>query len=327
MTKLYQAPMEGITATIWRNAIAAHFGGIDRYYTPFISPTPGTKLAPKALREVDPACNHLNGAPLVPQVMANDPERFLETARLLADLGYGEVNINLGCPSGTVTAKRKGAGMLADPAALQRFLEGVYAAPPLPVSLKVRLGLREPEEFAALLEVFNAYPVAELTVHSRVREEFYSGTPHWDWFDYARAHAKMPLCANGNLFTPTEIGQKAAEYPGVPLMLGRGLAADPALARKAKGGPAASRQELADFVGEIEQGCRARLGDRTALFPLKELWTYLAHSFENSAEPLHQLARAKTFTDYRIAAAAILNGCPLLAESDYHGHGPGTQAK
>ena len=77
-------------------------------------------------------------------------------------MGYGEVNLNLGCPSGTVTAKGKGAGFLGDLPRLERFLDEIFARSPLPISIKTRMGVSDPEEFGPILALYNRSPVKEL---------------------------------------------------------------------------------------------------------------------------------------------------------------------
>ena len=170
----YFAPMEGLTDSVYRRLHNGYFPGVDQYYMPFISPTVHRSLTPREARELPRADSEAFTA--IPQIMTKVPEDFLWAAGQCAELGYGEVNLNLGCPSGTVVAKGKGSGMLADPESLDRFLDGIFSASPVPVSVKSRLGLTDPQEFPRLLEVFNRYPIAELTLHPRVRKAFYSGS-------------------------------------------------------------------------------------------------------------------------------------------------------
>ena len=136
------APLDGITKVVFRRVWAAHFGGADRYFIPFFSPTDQHILTDRDRREIDPANN--GGLPLVPQVMTCRAKDFLWAAEVLADMGYTEVNLNLGCPSGTVTAKGKGAGFLAKPEELDRFFDQVFSKVRMPVSVKTRLGIADP---------------------------------------------------------------------------------------------------------------------------------------------------------------------------------------
>ncbi len=244
------APLDGITKRVFRRVWHARFGGADRYFIPFISPTDQHILTPRDRRELE----NPEGLPQVPQVMAKRAEDFVWAAEVLADMGYSEVNLNLGCPSGTVTAKGKGSGLLADLECLDRFLDGVFSACSVPVSVKTRLGYNAPEEFPRLLEVFNRYPIACLTVHPRVRPEKYRGAVHMDQFALAMAKSKNPVCYNGDLISVAGVRALEARFPGLDAaMIGRGAVADPALMRRLRGGPAASREELQAFTAELYQ--------------------------------------------------------------------------
>lgn len=174
------APMEGVTGDLFRQAQRQTFPAADSYYTPFLSPTANRTFSPRELREIEPA--HNAGIHVVPQLMGHCAEDFLWMAGRLADMGYDEVNFNLGCPSNTVTAKKKGAGLLTEPDLLRRFFDAVFAACPLPVSVKTRLGKATAETFPALLELYNDYPIRELIVHPRVQTDQYHGHPDLDMF-------------------------------------------------------------------------------------------------------------------------------------------------
>ena len=132
------APLDGITKIVFRQVWSQFFGGVDRYFIPFFSPTPHHLMTPRDLREVDYI--HNANLPSVPQVMTKNANDFLWTCDVLKDMGYTEVNLNLGCPSGTVTAKGKGSGFLAHPDELAAFFDEVFSKNSLPVSVKTRLG-------------------------------------------------------------------------------------------------------------------------------------------------------------------------------------------
>ena len=178
--KLYFAPLEGITDHIYRRLHRRYFPGVDMYFTPFLSPTQNHIFPPRELRQIAPENNA--GVPLTPQLLTKDAGDFLWAANALADMGYEEVNLNVGCPSGTVTAKGKGAGLLADLDSLRRLLDGIFAAVPMKVSVKTRLGVRDPAEFGPILDIYNDYPISELIIHARTAKEMYEGPVHPDAF-------------------------------------------------------------------------------------------------------------------------------------------------
>lgn len=224
----YFAPMEGITGAVFRRTHHEFFPGIDKYFMPFITPTTQEKLTPRQKRDVLPEYNE--GVPAVPQLLTRTAADFIWAANTLASLGYAEVNLNLGCPSGTVTAKGKGAGFLAHTDELDRFLDTVFSACTVPISIKTRLGVHDPAEFEALLEIYSRYPVAELTIHPRVRQDFYKGRVREDAFAAALPHCPMPVCYNGDLVSERGIRETIERYPSLSaLMLGRGLLGDPSL--------------------------------------------------------------------------------------------------
>ena len=244
------APMEGLTDRVWRQAHQRWFGGADRYYAPFLSPPENRIPVKKKMAELAPAANP--GAPVIPQLLGKDGSCAAWMIGVLREMGYTEVNLNFGCPSGTVTAKGKGAGMLRDLDALDRFLDAVFTEAGGPISVKTRIGVERPEEFGPILEVYNRYPLAGLIVHPRVMRQLYRGQADRDAFEAALPTCKAPVCYNGDITTPADLAALAARWPGLEgLMAGRGLIADPALFRKGRGGPAAPREELRGYFSEL----------------------------------------------------------------------------
>ena len=231
--KFYVAPLEGITGYIYRNALEKYFPGADRYFTPFIVPDQKHPLRKKELRDILPGNNHVKD--LVPQIMTNDADRFHEVVQVLQSYGYQEVNLNLGCPSGTVTARKKGAGFLAYPEELDRFLDQIFSENEVRISLKTRIGMKDPEEGFRLLEIYNQYPLSELIIHPRTREEFYKGEPHLDLYAQLAAVSHAPVCYNGNLLTARDYEAFHAAYPQTErVMLGRGVIRAPGLIGRLK---------------------------------------------------------------------------------------------
>ena len=304
--RYYFAPMEGLTDSVYRRLHHKYFGGVDRYYMPFLSPTMHQTLTGKEDREL-PMADSVNFV-AVPQVLTKVPEDFLWAANVCHDRGYEEVNLNVGCPSGTVVAKGKGAGMLADADALDRFLDAIFKGSPLPISVKTRLGLTDPEEFPALLDVFNRYPIRELTIHPRVRKQFYQGNVDMDMFRHAVAHSKNPLCYNGDLFSRQDIDKITAEFPQVEaVMLGRGLVSDPGML--CGGTDVRILEQFHDAL--LEEYLVLFGGSRNAMFRLKENWSYLLPRFENSEKLAKRLRKATDLAEYRTIASEIFHTLPL----------------
>lgn len=312
------APLDGVTKVVFRQVWNRMFGGADRYFIPFFSPTDQKIVTQRDARELAPENNQ--GLTLVPQIMTKKAPDFLWAAEMLSDLGYTEVNLNLGCPSGTVTAKGKGSGFLAHLEDLERFFDEMFASVQVPVSVKTRLGYQDPEEFPRLLELFNRYPITCLTVHPRVRPELYKGTVHRDWFAYAVRESKNPLCYNGDLLTVQDIQQVQQEFPTVEaIMVGRGAVADPALLRKLRGGKAATREELQTFTQTLYQSYQDFYGQKNpSAQRMKEVWFYLIHLFEHGEKHSKRMRRLRTPAEYEEVERSIFQELPLRD----HAEGP-----
>jgi len=300
--RYYFAPMEGLTDSVYRRLHHKYFGGVDRYYMPFLSPTVHRQLTHKEERELPFADTESFRA--VPQLMTKVAEDFLWAAEQCRIRGYDEVNLNLGCPSGTVVAKGKGSGMLSDPGALDAFLDSIFSGATLPVSVKTRLGIAASEEFPAILEVFNRYPIKELTVHPRVRRQFYSGDVDMQMFRYCLENSKNPVCYNGDLSSPAQ-----AEGLGVAsVMIGRGLIADPGMLT-----PGGTKKDaLEAFLKELLETYLILFGgSRNAMFRMKEHWGMLIGQFEGSEKLGKRLRKTTDLAEYRSITAEILHTLPL----------------
>ncbi len=306
--RYYFAPMEGLTDSIYRRLHHQYFGGVDAYFMPFLSPTVHRCLTNREARELPPAQSV--GFRAVPQLMTKVPEDFLWAAQECEARGYDEVNLNAGCPSGTVVAKKKGAGMLEDLDALDRFLDAVFAASPLPVSVKTRLGLTQPDEFLRILEVYNRYPIKELTIHPRVRKQFYDGDVDMEIFDYALKMSKNALCFNGNLRNLREVRAFEAAYPQIDaVMIGRGLIGDPAMLAPQ------SRQNLRAFHDALlDEYIEAFGGARNAMFRMKENWRQEILLFEGSEKLWKKLRKCTDVAQYRCITQEIFESLPMHGE-------------
>ena len=312
--RYYFAPMEGITDHIFRRIHHRYFPGLDKYFTPFFSPTADGRFPPRDKRDFLPGSN--DGVPVVPQLLTRQPSDFLWAANALADMGYKEVNLNLGCPSGTVVAKGKGSGMLTDLPALEAFFDAVFAKTPVGVSVKTRLGRYEGEEFPRLLELFNRYPIAELTIHCRVRDDFYRRPARPEAFALPLRESRNPVCYNGDLTTQGRYRAFVEKFPETPaVMLGRGLVADPALVRKLQGGPGLTREELKAYMDELYGAYSAAFGSpKSALGRMKEHWFYLICLFEGGEQFERELKKAVDPAAYVTLTERIFSQLSLRPE-------------
>ena len=300
------APMEGLTDRVWRQAHQHYFGGADRYYAPFISPPENRVPIKKKMAELAPQANP--GAPVIPQLLAKDGSLAAWMIGLLRrEMGYTEVNLNLGCPSGTVTAKGKGSGMLRDLGALDRFLYTVFDEAGGPISVKTRIGVTDPEEFGPILEVYNRYPLAELIIHPRVMRQLYRGQADRAAFAAALPSCKAPVCYNGDITTPQDLTALEAAWPGLAgLMAGRGLIANPALFRMARGGAAPSKEELRGYLTELYTSYTAAFGSATAAISrMKGFWHECIGLFAGTEKLEKQLRKLREPWEYEVTVDQI----------------------
>ena len=300
----YFAPLEGLTDGIYRHLHHSFYPGVDRYYTPFLSPTVHRRLTPKEQREL-PLADSLEFH-VIPQLLTKNADNFLWMAKQCADRGYNEVNLNLGCPSGTVTAKGKGAGMLRDADALDRFLDAIFHASPIDISVKTRIGFMSANEFPALLDIYNRYPIKELTVHPRVRNAFYDGDVDRSAFAYAFENSRAPLCYNGDILRLEQVN----DLPAVDaVMIGRGLIADPGML-SGKSGDRATLQAFFDAL--LDAYSRTFGSSRNALFRLKEHWFYLIKRFDGAEKFGKQLRKTTDLNEYGTITRRIFAECEFI---------------
>ena len=313
------APMEGVTGASYRRIHSEIFPGADKYYAPFIAPDSQGNFRLKHLRDVLPDNNR--GIALVPQILANSPEAFLSVAAQLKELGYEEVNLNAGCPSGTVVSKHKGAGMLSDLSSLDAFLSRVFEAAPIKVSVKTRMGMNSTGEFPAILDVYNRYPLSELIIHARDRAGLYKSLPDREAFARVFANCPFPVCYNGNIFNAEHMASLTAQVPELSrVMLGRGAAANPALFRVLKGGPALQRDELREFHDRLlDDALSSGLSPHYAMARMKELWYYMIRMFPGSAKEYKALNKSRSLDDFRSAVSCIFSSCTFDPDTGFNG--------
>lgn len=306
----YFAPMEGITGYIFRNTYEHIYGKgqIKKYFTPFISPTGNRCFTNREKKDILKENNH--GIKLIPQILANDAKLFQKTVDELIAMGYEEVNLNLGCPSGTVVSKGKGSGFLIYSERLKEFLDEIYRQNTIKISIKTRIGRDEPEEFYELLELFNEFPILELIIHPRVRKDMYKYQPRYEFYQYASEHAKAKLCYNGDIYSKEDYMRiKERFFDTDRVMLGRGLLSNPQLVEQLKNPQeyiALDVQRLENFLNQLTEAYKETFQDeKNVLFKLKQLWIYLNRSIEDE-RGLKKIKKSKNLIEYQMVQKTIL---------------------
>lgn len=307
----YMAPMEGVTNYIYRNAYHKFFYPMDKYFTPFLSAKPNKRLSDKEIREISPETNP--GLPVIPQILGNQSDDFIETARLVMDYGHQEINLNLGCPSGTVTAKGKGAGFLGEPEKLDRFLDQIFSGLDIRISIKTRIGTHYEEDWEELLKIYQKYPIQELIIHPRLLKDYYQNHPRLETFEEAVKVCKMPLCYNGDLFTVDACETIARRFPTISsLMYGRGLIRNPFLVGMFREGRMPDKKVLRSFHEEVYHAYQEQVsGERNVLFRMKEFWSYQGALFADSEKLMKKIKKAQHLREYEAVVSALFAQCSL----------------
>ena len=306
----YAAPMEGITGYIWRNAHHHFYPGIHKYFTPFLSPKMKKGMNSKERNDV--LREHNQGIHLVPQVLTNKAEEMVHMTGRMQELGYDEMNLNLGCPSATVVSKEKGCGFLRDRDRLRHFFEDTMngleqrGLSDMKLSVKTRLGLDDPDEILSLMEIYNDYPLSEVIIHARIHKDFYKKPVKWDAFRQALSMSRHPICYNGDLFSMEDVRTFAQEFPQVErVMLGRGLIANPEFleqdGRRLKDYP-----RFFAFHEEVVRGYQQIMsGDRNVLFKMKELWSYMEINFPGQDKVFKKIKKSNHLMEYMSAVSSL----------------------
>ena len=299
------APMEGVTGYIFRRVHREFFPGADYYRAPFVAPDSTGRFKAGSLRDLLPENNR--DIPLLPQILANNPAAFLAVAQELGAMGYTAVDLNVGCPSGTVTAKHKGAGMLSDLASLDAFLDTVFSECRLKVSVKTRLGLESADEFPAILDIYRKYPISQLCVHARTRSGMYKSPVDPEAFAKALAVFGECACYNGNVVSPAAFDALTKRFPSLSsLAVGRGAVADPALFRVLRGGEALTSGELREFHDRlVAETLASGLPEVFTVARMKELWYYMIHKFPGGGKAFKAICKAKHMDDYSAAVRSL----------------------
>ncbi len=303
--KNYLAPMEGITGFIYRNSYEKFFSNIDKYFTPFIVPNNSTSLKTKELRDVLPENN--KGMNIVPQILTNDSEGFITTSTKLQQLGYNEVNLNLGCPSGTVVSKNRGSGFLAKREELDVFLDEIFKIDDMKISIKTRIGKDNPEEFYELIKIYNKYPIEELIIHPRTQKDFYGNKPNLEVFKDALSLSTNPVCYNGNIFTVEDHDKLIKAFPELKtVMFGRGILANPGLLDSIKNNTNLDKKVLKDFHDEIlNTYIEVYNEEKNAIFRMKELWGYMIYIFSDNKKHAKKIKKSQKLSDYNAAVLSL----------------------
>ena len=307
-TKIYLAPFQGITGVTFRTIYSKHFQGVDKLFTPFFTNISNdSKLPVRKLAELGKPFE--NGIEVVPQSLSKDASEIIRFATFCEQLGFKELNWNLGCPYPMVANKKRGSGMLPYPEMVEEILAKVMAEISIRFSVKCRLGYNSPEEIFKLIPIFNRYNISELSIHARIGKQLYTGETDLETFQQLSSLVSVPLAYNGDIFSVSDFERLNNHFPAINTwMIGRGLLSDPFLPAKIKGLPIPDDQQvqIRKFIEDLYAGYRRQLNDNLAVLGiLKEYWKYLADSFNDSHQVFKNLKKVKSFDEYEEAVAFV----------------------
>jgi probable transcriptional regulator len=308
---IYMAPMEGVTNYVFRKAYIKHFKGVDKFFTPFITPHMKKGFSKSELMELN--ANYNKTQYLIPQILTNNSDDFLKLAYEIKEMGYNEFNINLGCPSGTVTSKKRGSGFLQDVVALDRFFYDIFEKKDdIKISVKTRIGFSDYDEWEDLLKVYEKYEFCEIIIHPRLRSDFYKNNIHMEAFLSACKELKQKLIYNGDINTLEDnviLNKNLPSNRVFGIMIGRGLVRNPFLAESIK-----KKDNIYDIDKAVEflndivnEYLSLDFGERNTLFKLKEIWGMMLGDNEKYTKILKKIRKSNTVKEYNLVVNEFKN--------------------
>lgn len=302
------APLKGITDALFRRVFTSHFPGIDRAVAPFINPQKSSQYPDKLVADLLPVNN--GDLPLVPQILNTDIEGFIALGNRLYDMGYKELNWNLGCPVKMVASKRRGSGLLPYPETIIDVLDRILPRLKPNLSIKMRLGYESPHESLTLLPLLNDYPLAEIIIHARLGIQLYRGSVNLDQFDDCRVATRHKLVYNGDLVAYDTFIDLARRFDSINRwMIGRGLLMNPFLPAEIKGytiSGAEQSERLRLFHDDLYHELKTKLsGPGHLLGRMKQVWIYFISAFPGQEKQVKKVIRSSTEKNYLKAVDTI----------------------
>lgn len=307
---LLSSPLQGFTDFRFRNAFHKYFGGIDTFYAPYIRLDGKLKIKGSYQRDLDPE-NNID-MPVIPQVMTNDADEFLFVVNYIQELGYKELNWNLGCPYPMVTKRGMGSGLICDPGKIDHILERVHAETDVVVSMKMRMGYEHAEEILDVFPILDKYPLRNIAIHARIGKQLYKGGVNLDAFQRCIESTRHKLYYNGDITTVASFKAMQERFPSIDhFMMGRGLIADPFLPSMIKNNtteyPEDRFERFRLFHDTIYQQYDAALSGPTPIkMKMQGFWEYFAQAFDNPQKTFKKIKKANNPRAYQQAVDSIL---------------------
>lgn len=307
---LLSSPLQGYTDFRFRNAFHKYFEGIDAYYAPYIRLNGKLEIKPKYERDILPENN--TGIELIPQVMCRDAEEFLFVAKYLQELGYEELNWNLGCPYPMVAKRGMGSGLIRHPEIIKSTLEKVFSASDINVSIKMRLGYESKEEIFDVLPILEKFPIKNIAIHPRVGKQMYKGEADLDTFQKCLDQTKHTVFYNGDITSVDSYNEIAKRFPKINnFMIGRGMIADPFLPGMIKNNTSEYPDNKIEIFKKFHDTLyheyeQALSGPSHLLMKMYHFWEYFIYLFPDAPKGLKKIKKAKSLRTYDEVVRSIL---------------------
>lgn len=306
---IYQAPLQGFTDFTYRNVFHEVFGGVEKYFIPYLSYGKGKEIKKSQLKEILP--EHNKALQAIPQVLFSDANELFDLVSILVDNGYSEINLNLGCPYPMATNRGRGAAWLEKPDMLEQTLQQLFSKGfQAKFSVKMRAGMKDNKDFLPVLERLNQFQFEEIIFHPRTAAQMYDGKADPSLFAEAVPLVKHPLVYNGDIFSETDFHELKTILPEQRCwMTGRGLLMDPSLALRLNGGKFDQKMrklKLKEFHDRLFLEYSEKLqGGGHLLMKMNHLWSYFSESFDNPHKARKLVKKSGSILKYNAAVVEI----------------------
>jgi tRNA-dihydrouridine synthase len=306
---LLSSPLQGFTDFRFRNAFHRYFGGIDTFYSPYIKLN--GKLVIKGSYERDILPENNTTLEVIPQIITNDAEEFLFVAKYVQQLGYKELNWNLGCPYPMVAKCGMGSGLISNTSQIEHILKRVHSETDIIVSMKMRMGYENPTEILDVFPILEQYPIKNIAIHARIGKQLYKGGVDLDSFQKCLDTSKQKIYYNGDITSVEKFRMMQERFPSIDhWMIGRGLIADPFLPSMIKNNtteyPKNKLEIFEAFHDTIYQEYDAYLSGPTPIrMKMLGFWEYFSESFSNPQKTFKKIKKAGNSKNYEIAVKEI----------------------
>jgi len=310
MTKLYSSPLQGFTDFRFRNAFQKYFGGVDQYMAPYIRLNGKMDIKASVQRDILPENN--STPKLIPQVITKDAGEFLFVTEFIQNLGYKELNWNLGCPYPMVARRGMGSGLLSKPGLIDEVLHIVSHESDIKISVKMRLGYESADEIYDVLAILEKFKLENISIHPRIGKQLYKGEVDLDSFENCLKQSSHTLIYNGDITSVQVFRNLKERFNSIDhWMIGRGLISDPCLPSMIKADSLIYPEDRFEKFKELHDSLfssykEALSGTKHVLQRMYQFWEYFILSFPASPKGLKRIRKAKDFTTYNKVVQEII---------------------